>query len=735
MGIHSLEHALTNADLGSTASLLYSRANGGRYLHIGASVPTDASSGYPTGAIYLKTDGGVGSTMYVNEGSSTSCDFNVAGGSTSSISTGATLNDASGLDALLTITDQTSSQPTLTIPDMAGTSSTFVFTTLTQTLTNKTLTTPIIATTGSINDAGGDEYLVFVEDSTPVNYIQITSGDTGVAPIVGAGGDNDNIDLQLTPKGTGNVVLTDGTDSTKALSVELNGATTAKTLTISSSHTDDRTLTIPDLTGTVPSYAGAAAQGEVLYYNGSAWTRLGVGTSGQALLSGGAASNVSWGAPSVAEASKVSDPFTIEAGTNDITVNPATQTQAETIVIPDMNAGASHNLVLDDVAATLASKTLTSPIIVTTDSICDGGGDPYLTFVEDSTPRDSFQITTGDAGVGAKLEVITDDTNANMLLDAAGSGDIQICNGTELSFLRATQHAHIVVADQTGEAHTFNIPDIATGASDTFVFLAEAQTLTNKTLTSPVVGTQITMDQTTNDAIIVAADQANQDNTYTIPDVDGNDSFCMLAGTQTLTNKTLTSPVVGTQITMDQTTNDAIIVAADQTNQDNTYTIPDVDGDDTFVFRADTATLTNKTIDVDSNTVSNINADELDEITPGTSTYGIDFVITKTVANADNLGTDIFTDNAPFKFRVIDAWSIATSADGGTWKLHKGKVGALGNAITDVVTVAASDTDIDRIGAIDNAEWEIAENGSLTIVADAGGTLDGLICVRAMRVD
>ncbi len=42
----------------------------------GTSVPADGTAGYPKGCMYIKTNGGVGSTMYINEGSETSCDFN-----------------------------------------------------------------------------------------------------------------------------------------------------------------------------------------------------------------------------------------------------------------------------------------------------------------------------------------------------------------------------------------------------------------------------------------------------------------------------------------------------------------------------------------------------------------------------------------------------------------------------------------------------------------------------------
>lgn len=43
----------------------------------GPTVPADGTAGYAPGCIFLKNaSNGVGSTMYVNEGSVTSCDFN-----------------------------------------------------------------------------------------------------------------------------------------------------------------------------------------------------------------------------------------------------------------------------------------------------------------------------------------------------------------------------------------------------------------------------------------------------------------------------------------------------------------------------------------------------------------------------------------------------------------------------------------------------------------------------------
>ena len=136
----------------------------------------------------------------------------------------------------------------MTLPDTA--SDTLVSLAATQALTNKTLTTPKIVTGGSIVDAGGDEYIKFTEATTPVTYIGITSGDTGVAPQVRGAGET-NTDLKLAGTGTGNVIMGDGADITKELSIELVGATTDKTMKIISSQTDDRELTLPDATDTL----------------------------------------------------------------------------------------------------------------------------------------------------------------------------------------------------------------------------------------------------------------------------------------------------------------------------------------------------------------------------------------------------------------------------------------------------------------------------------------------------
>lgn len=45
-------------------------------IDAGDTVPTNGVSGFPKGSLFIKTDGGVGTTIYINEGSISSCNFN-----------------------------------------------------------------------------------------------------------------------------------------------------------------------------------------------------------------------------------------------------------------------------------------------------------------------------------------------------------------------------------------------------------------------------------------------------------------------------------------------------------------------------------------------------------------------------------------------------------------------------------------------------------------------------------
>jgi hypothetical protein len=87
--------------------------------------------------------------------------------------------------------------------------STAGFTTLTgvETLTNKTLTAPKIANGGFVADANGNEQIKFTTTASAVNELTVVNSATSNAPEISSTGGDTDIDLKITPKGSGNVVL------------------------------------------------------------------------------------------------------------------------------------------------------------------------------------------------------------------------------------------------------------------------------------------------------------------------------------------------------------------------------------------------------------------------------------------------------------------------------------------------------------------------------------------------
>ena len=113
-----------------------------------------------------------------------------------------------------------------------------VTTTGTQTLSNKTLTSPKFADGGFIADANGNELVVLDTVASAVNELTVANAATGASPSISATGSDSNIDLLLVPKGTG-VTKSGGVEvvtltGTQALSNKTLTSPTITTPTISS---------------------------------------------------------------------------------------------------------------------------------------------------------------------------------------------------------------------------------------------------------------------------------------------------------------------------------------------------------------------------------------------------------------------------------------------------------------------------------------------------------------------
>jgi hypothetical protein len=122
-------------------------------------------------------------------------------------------------------------------------------------------------------------------------------------------------------------------------------------------------------------------------------------------------------------------------------------------------------------------------------------------------------------------------------------------DSSALAFDSATYTVQLKATTPTAN-RTIYLPN----ASDTLVGKATTDTLTNKTLTSAVLTTPQINDTSADHQYVFGVNELAADRTITLPLLTGNDTFTFNAHTQTLTNKTLSAPVlnvprVGTAIT------------------------------------------------------------------------------------------------------------------------------------------------------------------------------------------
>jgi hypothetical protein len=224
--------------------------------------------------------------------------------------------------------------------------STVGFTTLTgvETLTNKTLTAPKIANGGFVADANGNEQIIFTTTASAVNELTVVNSATSNAPEISSTGGDTNIDLKITPKGTGNVLLS-GIVIAKG-----DGSSTDGQIQLNCSQNSHGVK--------IKSPAHASGQNYTLILPTS------VGTNGQVLASDGNNTNqLSWITASETKPTISSSNFTIVpnvsstitiVGTNFVSV-PIVEVIASTGAITRASAVTFTNSTSIDATFTLAS--------------------------------------------------------------------------------------------------------------------------------------------------------------------------------------------------------------------------------------------------------------------------------------------------------------------------------------------------------------------------------------------
>lgn len=155
-------------------------------------------------------------------------------------------------------------------------------------------------------------------------------------------------------------------------------------------------------------------------------------------------------------------------------------------------------------------------------------------------------------------------------------------------------HQYIVNVSELAANRNITLP-LLTG-DDEFVFKSHIQTLTNKTLSSPLLVTPQIRDNSNTYSYIFSTSELAVDRTVTLPLLTGNDTFVFADHAATLSNKILSTPILTTPQINDSGADHKYLISPSNLSADRTITLPLLTGNDTLVFQTHTQTLTNKTI-------------------------------------------------------------------------------------------------------------------------------------------
>lgn len=448
----------------------------------------------------------------------------------------------------------------------------------------------------------------------------------------------------------------------------------------------------------------------LFYSNGSGdVTELALGAASTYLQSNGAALAPTWVAPAgsgtvtsvgftggiVSVATPTSTPaFTVAGTSGGVVYFSSASTWASSALL------AANSIMIGGGAGVAPLTTTTGTGVLTALGVNVGSAGAFVTFngalgtpssgtVTNLTGTASINIngtvgaTTPTTGVFTTLVA---NATTSLLLGTSGSavGNIGFRNATSGTITLAP------VAGALGTV-TLTLPAI----TDTLVTLTASQTLTNKTLTSPVIATlasntltlgtgtftTLTFDAGVSDPVITASSGVLTVSTgdFRVTTAGTNTaSVATLGGTQTFTNKTLTSPVIST------------------ISNTGTLTLPT--STDTLIGRATTDTLTNKRITKRTGTTTSsatptINTDNVDE-----------YYITAQTVDITSFTTNL--SGTPTLGQMLFISVIGTAARAITWGA------SFANGPVALPTTTVTTTQLSVLFKWDGSVWRCYASGS-----------------------
>jgi len=330
-----------------------------------------------------------------------------------------------------------------------------------------------------------------IADGSPALYCNIGTTTSCNFNILEAGAAGTTLagltDTNVAAPAAGHILIHDGVDSfdNKAVSGDV-------------AITSGGAVTVTDLT-----IAGEAT-GSVLYFDGTNWIHLAVGSDGDVLR---VATDVPvWVDPSTLPAgiaSKLSQAFSFESGVNDIACAVTTQTVgAGALTIPDF-ASVADTFAFVTLAQTLANKTLTSPTIAT---MLIDDGDAGLTVTSADQTNAAPTATIPDLGDAADEFVMKDVSQT-------------LTSKTLTSAVLKTGVSGSAVLDEDNMA-TNSATQVATQQSIKAYVDSGTVTFTNKTLDCDAAGNALTnVNGNELDAVALPSAADASDAVYAVPTI------------------------------------------------------------------------------------------------------------------------------------------------------------------------------------------------------------------------
>ena len=345
-----------------------------------------------------------------------------------------------------------------------------------QTLTNKTLTAPKIASGGFIADANGNELIIFTTTSSAVNEITFANAATSGVPTITTTGGDTNIGLKISPKGSGTIDV----DTSQIINVtdptaNQHAATKAYVDSQVSSLSSDKINEGNSKVEVTDSGTGNV----VINVDGT--DRI---TSLAATTTTATGHSFVMGAASTSAAGSIKFLEGTDNGTNGVTLQGPASTADVTVTLP--SSAGTLALANADTTGTAAIATTVTVADESSDTSCfplfatAASGDlgpksgSNLTFNSSSGLLTATAFAgaltgdvTGTADVATAVTVADEssDTSCNVLFVTAATGDLPPKSGTNLTFnsssgvLTATGFAGALTGNVTGTA------DVATVAT------------------------------------------------------------------------------------------------------------------------------------------------------------------------------------------------------------------------------------------------------------------------------